>query len=85
MALSFTTPVPLLPANTKAAWLESLAGVTMGSDGYIPFRDNIDQAASIGAAFVIQPGGSVADASVIDACNEYGITMICNELRLFHH
>lgn len=66
-------------------WLNTLKNVSLGSDGYIPFRDNIDSAQSLGVDYVIQPGGSLRDGDVIDACNEHGIAMIFSGLRLFHH
>ncbi|MBN1623235.1 MAG: phosphoribosylaminoimidazolecarboxamide formyltransferase, partial [Clostridia bacterium] len=62
-----------------------LSGVTFGSDAFFPFRDNIDRAVRSGTAYIIQPGGSVRDDIVIDACNEYGITMVSTGIRLFHH
>jgi phosphoribosylaminoimidazolecarboxamide formyltransferase/IMP cyclohydrolase len=66
-------------------WLFGLQDVAMGSDGYIPFRDNIDEAKQWGVKYVIQPGGSMRDQEVIDACNEHGIVMVSSGLRLFHH
>ena len=62
-----------------------MSGVTFGSDAFFPFRDNIDRAVRSGAAYIIQPGGSVRDDIVIDACNEYGIVMVNTGARLFHH
>ena len=79
-----TKPNKLTTAE-KSQWLETLNGVSLGSDGYIPFRDNIDYAQSLGVEYVIQPGGSLRDGDVIAACNEYGITMVFSALRLFHH
>jgi phosphoribosylaminoimidazolecarboxamide formyltransferase / IMP cyclohydrolase len=85
LAAAFTRRVSPLSSEEHRDWMSQLQGVTMASDGYVPFRDNIDQAASLGVSFVVQPGGSKADASVIEACDEHGITMVCNQLRLFHH
>ncbi len=62
-----------------------LADVVMASDGYLPFRDNIDQAVTAGVRWIVQPGGSKADEPVIEACEEYGITMVFTGVRLFHH
>ncbi|MBV9852174.1 MAG: phosphoribosylaminoimidazolecarboxamide formyltransferase [Armatimonadetes bacterium] len=74
-----------LSAEEKSAWREGLHGVTLGSDGFIPFRDNIDRAAQSGVAYVVQPGHSLRDPDVIAACNEYGMVMAFTGLRLFHH
>ena len=54
-------------------------------DGYIPFRDNIDQARRFGARYVAEPGGSLRSHDVLDACKEYGMTLVHTHLRLFHH
>jgi len=59
--------------------------VTLGSDAYIPFRDNTDRAKRSGTKFVVQPGGSLRDDDVIKACDEYGMVMAFTGLRLFHH
>ena len=69
----------------KREWLKGLDGVAMVSDGYIPFRDNIDHAQKHGVRFVAQPGGSARDGEVAEACREYGIAMAHTSLRLFHH
>ena len=82
---SFSEDVTPLSSEERVRWLAGLKSVTMASDGYVPFRDNIDQAAALGVRYVVQPGGSKADDAIIEACDEYGITMVCNQLRLFHH
>jgi phosphoribosylaminoimidazolecarboxamide formyltransferase / IMP cyclohydrolase len=69
----------------KEQWLANLEGICLGSDGYIPFRDNIDVAHSIGVKYIIQPGGSLRDEDVISACDEYGMSMVFSGIRLFHH
>jgi len=69
----------------KQEWLKGLRGVTLGSDGLIPFRDNIDCASRYGVAYVVQPGGSVRDEEIINACNDYGMFMAFSGARLFHH
>lgn len=74
-----------LTLEEKRAWLDGLDGVAMVSDGYIPFRDNIDHAQKHGVRFVAQPGGSNRDGEVAEACREYGISMAHTSLRLFHH
>jgi AICAR transformylase/IMP cyclohydrolase PurH len=77
-------PEPL-SAEERRAWLDTLSGVTLGSDAFIPFRDSIDRAAQTGVRYVLQPGGSNRDDDVITACNEYGMTMVFTSVRLFHH
>ena len=76
---------PRLTAEEKAAWLSNLTGVSLGSDAFFPFRDNIDRAAQSGVKYIVQPGGSIRDDVVIEACNEYDMAMACSSLRLFHH
>lgn len=77
-------PRPLVP-DERAAWLAECDGVALASDGFIPFRDNIDHAARHGVSFIAQPGGSARDAEVAEACREHGIAMVHTGLRLFHH
>jgi phosphoribosylaminoimidazolecarboxamide formyltransferase/IMP cyclohydrolase len=77
-------PRQLLPEE-KRAGLDSMTDVTLGSDAFFPFRDSIDRAAKSGVKYVLQPGGSNRDEDVIAACDEYGMTMICTGVRLFHH
>jgi len=80
------TEVPVaLTAEETAAWAKKLKGVCLSSDAFFPFRDNIDQATKHGVSFVVQPGGSLQDTAVIEACDEYGIGMGFTEVRLFHH
>jgi phosphoribosylaminoimidazolecarboxamide formyltransferase/IMP cyclohydrolase len=74
-----------LTTDERGAWLETLEGVTLGSDAFFPFRDSIDRAARSGVRFVLQPGGSNRDAEVIAACDEYGMRMVFSGVRLFHH
>jgi phosphoribosylaminoimidazolecarboxamide formyltransferase/IMP cyclohydrolase len=69
----------------KRAWLNGLTGVVLGSDAFFPFRDSIDRAALSGVKYVLQPGGSNRDDVVIQACDEYGMTMVFSGVRLFHH
>jgi phosphoribosylaminoimidazolecarboxamide formyltransferase/IMP cyclohydrolase len=84
-AAHFAHVPALLAAEEQADWLRGLQGVSLASDAFFPFRDNIDQAARRGVAYIVQPGGSVADAEVIRACDEYGMVMAFSGLRLFHH
>ena len=82
----FFTELPdRLDESKKLQWLSSLKDVSLASDGYIPFRDNIDVANSSGVKYILQPGGSLRDREVIAACNEYDMVMAFSELRLFHH
>ena len=78
-------PFTLLSDDEKRAWLEQLSGVSLVSDGFIPFRDNIDHASRHGVTYIAQPGGSARDNEVEAACREYGMTMVHTGLRLFHH
>ena len=59
--------------------------LSLASDAFFPFRDNIDKCAQNGVKYIIQPGGSVADESIIKACNEYGISMYLSGIRIFTH
>lgn len=74
-----------LSSEEKREWLNLIDGVSMASDAFFPFRDNIDRAHQSGVKYIVQPGGSVRDDLVIEACNEYGIVMAFSGLRLFHH
>ncbi|HWI54817.1 MAG TPA: phosphoribosylaminoimidazolecarboxamide formyltransferase, partial [Desulfobacteria bacterium] len=67
----------------RESWLTGLKNVTLGSDAFFPFRDNIDRAAKSGVKYIVQTGGSVRDDLVIDACNEYGMVMATTGIRLF--
>ena len=60
-------------------------GITLGSDAFFPFSDNIERAYKSGVKYVAQPGGSIRDQDVIDACNKHGMAMAFTGLRLFHH
>jgi phosphoribosylaminoimidazolecarboxamide formyltransferase/IMP cyclohydrolase len=74
-----------LTLDEKREWLSTLDSVTLGSDAFFPFRDSIDRAAASGVKYVLEPGGSTRDDTVIQAANEYGMTMIFSGVRLFHH
>lgn len=82
---AFEQPPGRLTREEKRGWLRGLTSVALGSDGFIPFRDNIDRAVASGTQYVVQPGGSARDQDVIDACNEYGIVMVFSHVRLFYH
>ena len=81
----FARPPLQLTPDEKQEWLSKLDSVTLGSDAFFPFRDSIDRAAASGVKFVLEPGGSTRDDAVIQAANEYGMTMIFSGVRLFHH
>jgi phosphoribosylaminoimidazolecarboxamide formyltransferase / IMP cyclohydrolase len=83
-ALFEHTPQRLTSAE-KEAWLKGLKNVALGSDAFIPFRDTIDCAAQYGVSYVAQPGGSLRDEDVIEACDNYGMVMAFTGVRLFHH
>ena len=74
-----------LSRQEKRRWLDGMQGVCLSSDAYFPFRDNIDRASRSGVRYVLQPGGSVRDDAVIQACDEYGMFMAFSGVRLFHH
>jgi phosphoribosylaminoimidazolecarboxamide formyltransferase / IMP cyclohydrolase len=76
---------PSLDGVWRRRWLDQLTGVTLVSDGFIPFRDNIDHASTIGVRYVIEPGGSTRSADVQAACAGYGMTLVRTGVRLFHH
>lgn len=77
-------PEPLT-REEKRAWLNTLSGVSLGSDAFFPFGDNIERAHKTGVAYIAQPGGSIRDDNVIETCNKYGIAMAFTGIRLFHH
>jgi phosphoribosylaminoimidazolecarboxamide formyltransferase/IMP cyclohydrolase len=77
-------PEALTPQD-RADWLAQLNGVALSSDAFFPFRDSIDRAQRSGVQYVLEPGGSVRDDVVIQAADEYGMTLIFSGLRLFHH
>ena len=77
-------PTQFTPAERRA-WLDTLKGVSLGSDAFFPFRDSIDRAALSGVRYVLEPGGSARDEDVIAACDQYGMTMVFSGIRLFHH
>jgi AICAR transformylase/IMP cyclohydrolase PurH len=82
---SFATPPTRLSDAEKRTWIAQQSGVVLGSDAFFPFRDSIDRAQQSGVSYVVQPGGSVRDDIVIEACNEYDMIMAFTGTRLFHH
>lgn len=79
-----TRPEPLTKEEKKA-WLAQFNDVSLGSDAFFPFDDNIERARRSGVAYIVQPGGSIRDDIVIDCCNKHGIAMAFTGIRLFHH
>lgn len=79
-----TRPEPLT-REEKKAWLSQFSDVSLGSDAFFPFDDNIERARRSGVSYIVQPGGSIRDDIVIDCCNKYGIAMAFTGIRLFHH
>ncbi|MCD8325332.1 MAG: phosphoribosylaminoimidazolecarboxamide formyltransferase [Lachnospiraceae bacterium] len=82
---TFTEKPPVFTREEKRAWLDGLTDVTLGSDAFFPFFDNIDRAYKSGVKYVAQPGGSVRDDAVINRANELGMAMVFTGIRLFHH
>ncbi|WP_024346498.1 phosphoribosylaminoimidazolecarboxamide formyltransferase [Lacrimispora indolis] len=81
----FRVKPPVFTGEEKRAWLNQLTDVSLGSDAFFPFGDNIDRAYKSGVRYVAQPGGSVRDDQVIETCNKYGMAMAFTGVRLFHH
>ena len=81
----FTRKPEPLSREEKRAWLDTLDGVSLGSDAFFPFGDNIERAHRSGVQYIAQPGGSIRDDHVIDTCDKYGIAMAFTGVRLFHH
>ena len=83
--LRFTErPEPLL-RDEKRAWLDTLRGVSLGSDAFFPFGDNIERAWRSGVQYIAEPGGSIRDDNVIETCDKYQMVMAFTGIRLFHH
>lgn len=81
----FTEKPEPLSSEEKKEWLSTFSGVSLGSDAFFPFGDNIERAKRSGVQYVAQPGGSIRDDNVIDTCNKYNMTMCFTGIRLFHH
>ena len=82
---TFTQKPEIFTAQEKRAWLDQMTDVTLGSDAFFPFSDNIERAHKSGVKYIAQPGGSVRDADVIATCDSYGMVMAFTGIRLFHH
>ena len=77
-------PEPLTAAEKKA-WIAGQSGVTVGSDAFFPFGDNVERARKSGVAYIAEPGGSIRDDNVIETADKYGMVMAFTGMRLFHH
>ena len=82
---TFKVKPEVLTAQEKKAWIATQSGVTVGSDAFFPFGDNVERARKSGVRYIVQPGGSIRDDHVIATCNKYGIVMAFTGMRLFHH
>ncbi|MCR5477302.1 MAG: phosphoribosylaminoimidazolecarboxamide formyltransferase [Lachnospiraceae bacterium] len=82
---TFKVKPPVFTREEKKAWLAGLQDVTVGSDAFFPFSDNIERARKSGVRYIAQPGGSVRDDAVIECCDKYGMVMCFTGIRLFHH
>ena len=81
----FTEKPEVLTREEKRAWLNTMTGVSLGSDAFFPFGDNIERAHKSGVSYIAQPGGSVRDDHVISTCDKYNMAMAFTGIRLFHH
>ena len=82
---TFKVKPPVFTREEKRAWLDQMTGVSLGSDAFFPFGDNIERAHKSGVTYIAQPGGSVRDDNVIETCNHYHMAMAFTGIRLFHH
>lgn len=85
MGIVFTEKPERLTREEKRAWLDQQTGVSLGSDAFFPFGDNIERAHRSGVSYIAEAGGSIRDDHVIDTCNKYGICLAFTGVRLFHH
>ena len=81
----FTEKPEVFTREERRAWLDTMKGVSLGSDAFFPFGDNIERAHKSGVEYISEPGGSIRDDNVIETCDRYGITMAFSGVRLFHH
>ena len=82
---AFKVKPEVLTAEEKKAWIATQSGLTVGSDAFFPFGDNVERAHKSGVQYIVQPGGSIRDDHVIATCNKYGMVMAFTGMRLFHH
>ncbi|MCI5610740.1 MAG: phosphoribosylaminoimidazolecarboxamide formyltransferase [Roseburia sp.] len=81
----FTEKPEVLTREEKRVWLDKLTDVSLGSDAFFPFGDNVERAHRSGVKYIAQPGGSIRDDNVIETCNKYNMAMCFTGIRLFHH
>lgn len=81
----FNVSPQALTSDEKNEWLKQMNGVSLGSDAFFPFDDNIKRAVKSGVSYIAQPGGSIRDQLVIESCDSFGIAMVFTGIRLFHH
>ncbi len=81
----FTVKPEALTAEEKRAWIATQSGLTVGSDAFFPFGDNVERARKSGVQYIAEPGGSIRDDNVIETADKYGIVMAFTGMRLFHH
>ena len=81
----FTEKPEVFTKEEKRAWLDQMQDVTLGSDAFFPFSDNIERAHKSGVKYIAEPGGSVRDDLVIETCDKYNMAMAFTGIRLFHH
>ena len=81
----FKTKPPVFTREERREWCDKMTDVTVGSDAFFPFGDNIERAHKSGVRYIAQPGGSIRDDNVIETCNKYGMVMCFTGMRLFHH
>ena len=81
----FKEKPPVFTREEKREWLDQMTGVSLGSDAFFPFGDNIERAKKSGVCYIAEPGGSIRDDNVIETCNKYGMVMCFTGMRLFHH
>ncbi|NMF25672.1 phosphoribosylaminoimidazolecarboxamide formyltransferase [Olsenella umbonata] len=81
----FAKKPEVLTREEKAAWIATQTGVTLGSDAFFPFGDNVERAHKSGVSYIAEPGGSIRDDNVIETADKYGMAMCFTHMRLFHH
>jgi phosphoribosylaminoimidazolecarboxamide formyltransferase/IMP cyclohydrolase len=82
---TFKVKPEVLTAQEKKDWIAQQTGVSCGSDAFFPFGDNVERAKKSGVSYIAEPGGSIRDDNVIEACNKHGIVLCFTGNRLFHH
>ena len=75
----------MLTQEEKRDWIAKQSGVTVGSDAFFPFGDNVERARKSGVTYIVEPGGSIRDDNVIETANRYNMVMAFTGMRLFHH